>query len=230
MFAASTEFLLPRAGDWCGQYRAAYATHGIATGFTELDVLLPDGGWPVGTLTEIFVERPGIGELQLLMPAAAQLTQDARWLAMIAPPYAPHAPALAARGVHLNQVLVLRPQSPDEQVRACEQLLESGHCGAVLMWLDQTQECLLRRLQHAAERSNALVVLYRPRRARPFAAAALRLHISKTDGRTVVQVLKRRSGGVPAPVKLDLHGSLTRRPLPAPPLRMVNPPGLQPAH
>lgn len=230
MFASLAESLLPRSGDWCGQYRTAYATHGIATGFTELDVQLPDGGWPVGTLIEIFVERPGIGELQLLMPAAAHLTQDARWLAMIAPPYTPHAPALAACGVHLDQVLVLRPQTPDEQVRACEQLLESGNCGAVLMWLDQVQACTLRRLQQAVKHSKTLVVLYRSRRAQPYAAAALRLHVSKTDGRTVVQVLKRCSGGVPAPVKLDLHGSLTRRPLPAPPLRMVNPPGLQPAH
>ncbi len=230
MFAASTEFLLPRAGDWCGQYRAAYATHGIATGFTELDVLLPDGGWPVGTLTEIFVERPGIGELQLLMPAAAHLTQDARWLAMITPPYTPHAPALAACGVHLDQVLVLRPQTPDEQVRACEQLLESGNCGAVLMWLDQIEACTLRRLQQAVKHSKTLVVLYRSRRAQPYAAAALRLHVSKTDGRTVVQVLKRHGGGTPSPVKLDLHGSLTRRPFPALPLRVTNLPGLQAAH
>lgn len=230
MFAASSESILPRSAVWRSQNRDALATYSVATGFTELDVLLPGSGWPVGALTEIFVERPGIGELQLLMPAAAQLTQDARWLAMIAPPYAPHAPALAACGVHLNQVLVLRPRSPDEQVRACEQLLKSGHCGAVLIWLDQAQDCALRRLQHAAERSNTLAVLYRSRRAQPFSAAALRLHVSKTDGRTVIQVLKRRGGGVPSPVKLDLHGSLTRRPLPAPPLRIVNPSVLQTAH
>lgn len=230
MFAASTESLMPRSAGWRSQNRDTCATHGVATGFTELDVQLPGSGWPVGKLTEIFVDRPGIGELQLLMPAAAQLTQDARWLAMIAPPYAPHAPALAACGVHLDQVLVLRPQTPDEQVRACEQLLESGNCGAVLMWLDQVQACTLHRLQHAAEHSNTLVVLFRSPRAQPFTAAALRLHISKTDGRTVIQVLKRRGGGVPSLVKLDLHGSLTRRPLPAPPLRIVNPPDLQTAH
>ena len=230
MFAAPSAFPPSRSAVWCSRRHAAAIAPGIATGFTELDMLLPGGGWPVGALTEIYVERPGIGELQLLMPAAAQLTRNARWLAMVAPPYAPHAPALAACGVHLSQALVLRPQSPDEQVRTCEQLLDSGQCGAVLMWLDHAQEYTLRRLQHAAERSGTLAVLYRSRRTQPFSAAALRLHVSKTDGRTVIHVLKRRGGGMPSPVKLDLHGSLTRRPLPAPPLRIAGLPGLHAAH
>ena len=71
MFAVAAESLHSRSAIWRSRHAAATAP-GIATGFTELDVLLPGGGWPVGALTEIFVERPGIGELQLLMPAAAQ--------------------------------------------------------------------------------------------------------------------------------------------------------------
>lgn len=230
MLAISAETGFLRSAPWRSQDHAALAAPSVATGFTELDVLLPGSGWPVGALTEIYVERPGIGELHLLMPAAAQLTRDARWLAMIAPPYAPHAPALAACGVHVHQVLVLRPQTVDAQARACEQLLDSGHCGAVLMWLDQAQESTLHRLRYAAERSGTLAVLYRSRHTQPYSAAALRLHVSKIDGRTVIHVLKRCGGGMPSPVKLDLHGSLTRRPLPAPPLRVANLPGLQDAH
>lgn len=216
---------------WRGQGCAPVAAPSVTTGFAELDQLLPGGGWPAGALTEIYVERPGIGELQLLMPAAARLTQDARWLAMIAPPYVPYAPALAARHVHLQHVLLLRPQSPDEQAWACEQLLISGHCGAVLMWHDQLQERILRRLQHAAERNGTIAVLYRSRRAQPFSAAALRLHVGRSDGRTVINILKRRGGGTPPPVKLDLHGSLTRRSTAAPlSLVPVATPRFQAAH
>ncbi len=218
--AAALDAVLNSPNVWRGHASAPATPSGIATGFAELDLLLPGGGWPAGALTEIYEDRPAIGEFQLLMPAAARLTQDARWLAMIAPPYMPYAPALAARGVRLQHVLLLHPQSPDEQAWACEQLLNSGHCGVVLLWTDRVQVRTLRRLQHAAAHNGAIAVLYRSRRAQPFSAAALRLHVGKSDGRTIINVLKRRGGGAPRPVQLDLHGSLTRRlpavvPLPA---------------
>jgi len=189
----------------------------LPTGYAELDLLLSGGGWPTGTLSEIYVERPGIGELQLLMPAAAALTQDGHRLAMIGPPSCmPYTPALAVRGVQIQHLLMLRSPSPDELVRTCEQLLVSGNCGMLLIWHDHLPERVLQRLQHAAERSGAIVVLYRTRRAQPFSRAALRLHVSRNDGRTVVKVLKRHDGDTPPPVQLDLHGSLTRRPVTLP--------------
>ena len=83
---------------WRGNDFAQVATPSVPSGFAELDVHLPGSGWPTGVITEIHVERPGIGELQLVMPAAARLTQSDRWQVMIAPPYLPYAPALAAHG------------------------------------------------------------------------------------------------------------------------------------
>src|ERR1700704_910252 len=72
---------------WRGNDFAPVATPSVPTGYAELDVHLPGSGWPTGVITEIHVERPGIGELQLVMPAAARLTQAERWQVMIAPPY-----------------------------------------------------------------------------------------------------------------------------------------------
>ena len=83
---------------WRGNDFAQVATPSVPTGYSELDILMPGSGWPTGVLTEILVERSGIGELQLVMPAAASITQSDRWLTMIAPPYLPYAPALAAQG------------------------------------------------------------------------------------------------------------------------------------
>jgi len=97
------------------------------------------------------------------------------------------------------------------QLWAGEQALRSGNCGAALMWLNRAPERALHRLQRAAEGSGALVMVFRGARAASYTAAALRLHLSKADGRTIVRILKRRGGGVPAPVALDLHGITASR-------------------
>ena len=85
-----------------------------------------------------------------------------------------------------------------------------------MLWLDQSNERIpehaLRRLQHAAERRDVLAMLFRASRAASCMQAALRLHVSRQDGNTAVRILKRRGGGIPAPVVLDLHSTLLRRP------------------
>lgn len=201
---------------WRGNDFAQVATPSVPTGYAELDVHLPGAGWPTGVLTEIHVERPGIGELQLVMSAAARLTQAERWLVMIAPPYLPYAPALAAHGVKLSRLMLIRPKTLAEQLWACEQALQSDGCGTVMLWLDQTTERIpenaLRRLQLTAERRDVLAMLFRASRASSCTQAALRLHVSRAENNTVVRILKRRGGGLPAPVVLDLHKSLLRRP------------------
>lgn len=205
---------------WRGNDCAPVATPSVPTGYAELDVHLPGSGWPTGVLTEIHVERPGIGELQLVMPAAARLTQAERWQVMIAPPYLPYAPALAAHGIKLSRLMLVRPKTLAEQLWACEQALQSTSCGSVMLWLDQTQERIpenaLRRLQRTAERRDVLAMLFRASRAPSCAQAALRLHVSRETGNTVVRILKRRGGALPgaapAPVLLDLHNTLLRRP------------------
>jgi hypothetical protein len=177
--------------------------------------VLPGGGWPAGALTEIHCERPGTGELQLVMPAAARLTQSGRWVMLIAPPYIPYAPALISHGVRLSRVMLVQTAATEESLWACGQALSSHGCGAVLVWLERAPERSFRRLQLAAENNDALALLFRPGRALPASPAALRLHVSKFQSRTLVRILKRRGSGVPAPIALDLHGRLAGRIAPA---------------
>ena len=211
--ASPLDAVLNHPAVWRGNDCARVAVPSVPTGFAELDVLLPGAGWPAEALIEIYVERPGIGELQLMMPAAARLTQAERWLVMIAPPHIPYAPALLGHGVRLSRLMLIRPQTVEAQLWAGEQALRSGSCGAVMLWLNRVQERALRRLQLAAERSGALAMLFRAARAPSFSSAALRLHVSKADGRAIVRVLKRRGGSIPAPVALDLHGTAAARPV-----------------
>ena len=91
------ESVMERADIWRGG-ELAPRVQGVSSGFEDLDELLPERGWPRGALTEILTEREGVGAIRLLVPAMARLSDDKRWLALIAPPYIPYAPAFA--GLH----------------------------------------------------------------------------------------------------------------------------------
>ena len=110
--------------------------------------------WPTAALTEILPQHEGIGELRILGHALAKLAAEGRWLAWIAPPYLPYAPALQAAGIDLSRLLVIRTRSPRETLWAFEQTLRSQTCGAVLAWPEKIAYAELRRLQLAAEGSN----------------------------------------------------------------------------
>ena len=149
-----------------------------------------------------------MGELQLVMPAAARLTRSGRWLTLVAPPYVPYAPALVrARRAAVTAHAGADPATAEDGLWACEQALRSQVCAAVLAWFDRVPDRSLRRLQLAAESGGAVMLMFRPARVAPASPAALRLHVGKSQSRTLVRILKRRGGGLPAPVALDLHGT-----------------------
>ncbi len=203
----SLDTLLQRADVWRGGEHSlrdrSSAGHALATGCRELDAQLPGGGWPLGALTELLLEGPGVGELRLLLPALARLTRAGRWLAWVAPPHLPYAPALAAAGMELSRLLVIHSASDREGLWAMEQALRAGSCGAVLGWPPAADHRRLRRLQLAAQTGNAMGVLFRPLSARGQASpAALRLHLEPGPAGTILHILKRRGGWATRPVVL----------------------------
>jgi hypothetical protein len=204
---AAMEAVLRHPGIWRGDQCAPAAGETVPTGFAELDELLPGGGWPHGALTEILAEREGIGELHLLMPALVRLSRksESGWLAWVAPPHVPYAPALAAAGLGLKRLLVAQPPSADDAWWAAEQALRSGACDAVLAWLRTPDERRMRRLQLAAETGRAWGVLFRPAcAAQERSPAALRLRLAPSANGLAVYILKRRGGPVGRPVPIDL--------------------------
>lgn len=181
---------------------------GLASGYPRLDRCLPGGGWPLGALTEILIGQYGIGELRLLMPALARLSaaqthpqyddSDAAepgWIAWVAPPFQPYAPALQQSGIDLTRVLIVRPKEDSELLWSAEQALSSGTCAAVLLWTDKLDDQAGRRLQLAAEKGHSWAVAFRPLSARQqSSAAALRLELRPTPEGTCVHILKSRGG------------------------------------
>ena len=185
---------------WRG--KAATVAHAvIPTGFPDLDRTLPGGGWPLGALTEILVDGYGIGELGLLMPALTALTKEdparpKKWVAWIAPPFIPYAPALQQRGINIDRLLMIHPTSGGKsRLWAIEQAVRSGSSAGVLAWVAAADDVILRRLQLAAEEQGCWVLLFRPADARwQRSPAALRIHLSQHAGATRVEIVKCRGG------------------------------------
>ncbi len=203
----SNDFLEHRTDIWRGRHAPALSRQALATGFETLDELLPGGGWPVGALTEILADEEGTGALWLTMPALARLSQTPRWLAWVAPPHIPYAPALAGMGVDLSKVLLIRPRRSLDRMWALEQALRSGTCSAVLAWPTEAdiETKVLRRLQLAAEAGQCWGVLFRSQRAaRRSSPAALRLHVRAFLDGISVHVLKCRGGWTRNSVELRL--------------------------
>ena len=167
-----------------------------SSGFSRLDEGLPGGGWPRSGLIEVLPARFGVGELKLLLPALAALTTgpEARWSAWVAPPLSPFTPALAAAGVELSRLLIVRAQGR-ECLWAFEQALGSGACDSVLAWARHAPPRQIRRLHLAAQRGNALGVLFRPRASvREASAAMLRVAVEPLERGVRVTLLKSRGG------------------------------------
>ena len=105
--------VLGHPGIWRRGRASAPSLRTQSTGDARLDARLPGGGWPRGALTEILVEHDGLGEMGLLLPAIAALTQARRRVAVIAPPYIPYPPALAAAGVDLAHLVQIEAAAAD---------------------------------------------------------------------------------------------------------------------
>jgi cell division inhibitor SulA/protein ImuA len=206
------ESLLQRADIWRGG--TAPPAQALPCGFAELDRLLPGGGLPRGALTEILIDREGIGELSLLLPALARATEDERWLVFVAPPYIPYAPALARAGVNLARVLVVHPHVAQDSLWAIEQALRAGTASVVLAWLAHAEPKALRRLQLAAEAGGSLGILFRQaRRAEESSPAALCLKLEPASlerARVAVHILKRRGGWPIGPVLVEVDHAVAR--------------------
>lgn len=180
-----------------------------STGFRSLDALLPGEGWPVGALTEVIPVCEGLGELSLCLPALSLLCREGRYVAFVAPPHIPYAPALRQAGIPLEFVVWIDAHRDEDVQWSAEQLLREGQAGAVLVWTVTRDEHALRRLQLAAESGKAIALAYRPAFSlRQPSPAAIRIALQPAcgddlRGGTRVELIKAR-GGRPGNVTLPL--------------------------
>ncbi|MDA3919094.1 MAG: translesion DNA synthesis-associated protein ImuA [Salinisphaera sp.] len=166
-----------------------------STGWASLDAVLPGGGYPLGAVTEFLVDKPGSGELSLLLAAlkprlAADI--DSR-LVFVNPPYRLNAPALDCAGIERARVPVIQCANTAERIWSIEQLAAAGGFVAFVLWDSRIDTPALRRLQLAGEKAACPVFVYRDIRcARQRSPAALRLVVTCHQGHQQLEVLKCR--------------------------------------
>ncbi len=203
---------------WRAHRLGRRASVGEPSGFDLLDAELPGGGWPAQSLTELLLPHPGVGELRLLAPALAALQREGRTLMWLDPPAQPCAWTLAALGLDLQRLLLVRCRAalrgaarqrlPAADILwAAEQALKSGQLGALLLWLPARLPAdALRRLQLAAQAHDGPAFLLRDAAlARQPSPAPLRLVLAAAGPDALrVTLLKRRGPPAAAPLRLAL--------------------------
>ena len=196
---------LKRAGAlWQGRGATVSPGRLQATGWPVFDDLL-GGGWPCAALVELISDAHQ--GLPLLLPLLADLGAGDRRIAWVAPPYVPYAPALAARGVAIDRLLLVRDVAPEQSLWAAEQALKSAACSAVLAWPPAVRDMQLRRLQLAAERGGCTGFLFRPSAvAAGRSPAVLRLLVRPAPTGFEVELLKRRGGRGGARCLVPVYG------------------------
>jgi hypothetical protein len=215
----------------------------LPSGYRQLDKALPNNGWPTEGITELLMAQSGIGELQILLPALANLSQRSpHWIVWISPPHLPYAPALYAAGIQLERILIIQPKTAKEALWSAEQCLKSKACSAVLMWPEKNiRPQAIRRLQVASKANQTWQVLFRDLKAQQMPSPAP-LRILLTPGhltdikqpsqhQTRVEILKR-AGGWPSPA-FDLILPLASNAAafkPVTTVRAANPSALKPTN
>ena len=185
------------------------------TGYSLLDEILPDGGWPQNGLTEIITEKIGIGSLRLVLPSIVEATKKRKKVICVDPPYIPYPPSLHFEGLDLSNFLIIQPSRKihsreREILKIYEDSLKLGKCSIALIWLSKMSFKDSRRLQLAALSGKTLCVIFRPADAAFYSSSSplrISLKVSSVNSgvrNSTVRILKAHRGIKASSVSLKI--------------------------
>lgn len=209
---------------WRASQLGRSTTRCIDTGFPVLSTQLGGSGWPTGTLVDLLVQQPGIGEMRLLAPALSRVAH--KKIVLLQPPHAPQAAGLAVLGIPPGDVIWVSTRSTADALWAAELVLRSGCCGGLLFWVHHIRTESLRRLHLAAQSGETLFFVMRAMHARQDACPApLRLALRPAQNGIEIDFVKRRGPARDRPLFLPLTTFQQVKPAqhrPVPQLHPVN--------
>jgi hypothetical protein len=211
---ANTEIissLLTRQDTWRGR-NLRLPRRTLGTGHNSLDLLL-QGGWPTAALTELLPRRLGIGELSLLLPIVKEQSSSNQLCLWLDPPYQPYAPRLAAAGIALDRLLIVRSKNPTEWLWVAEQSIRNG--ALLLAWSGEQRLRYtdLRKLQLAAADSSRAAFLFSSiKTLTDPSPAALRLELDSQSVNQLQLTVRKLRGTAPGDrLELNLDHNSTQR-------------------
>jgi protein ImuA len=194
----------------------------FSTGLEAVDALLPQNGLPRGAVHEILAEPPEAWKASPSSPKASPLSRPFFFAMLLAraaadneskldshraivwcdPARTVYAPALAAAGIGLDRLYLVRPKTSAELLWAMGESLRCPGVAATIAAADRLSRLEARRLQLAAETGGGVGLLLRsllskstqraPGRCPPIYAAATRWLIGPAPGEANVQRWKIR--------------------------------------
>jgi recombination protein RecA len=200
---------------------------GLAFGVPELDALLPDGGMPRGSVVELCAAGEGALGTTLGLRACAQAQVEARargsntpWCAFVDPSSTLYGPGVAAAGVELSRLLVVRPPL-GALSRVALRLAESEAFAVVVVDLTGvvgervavplgTWPRVVRRLALAIEGTgHSVLLLTRAADRRPLPLpVAQRLEVSRPSAdKLTLRIAKDQRGRVSSPRSIAWAGA-----------------------
>ena len=170
------------------QLRTLRNGDGFSSGIAEWDALAPGQSFARGAVHELAWEmfEPLKMALSLARGASEQIQHP---IFLLDPCAAFYPPAIAAGGIDLDKLYLLRPRNRAQAMWAVTECLRCPGVGAAVASMDELSRLEARRLQLAAESGGNAAILLRPRQCRsfPIYAAATRWLIAPAPGERAIQ-------------------------------------------
>lgn len=211
----------PRHDVWWADQVSPPAHPTAASGWADLDAVLPGGGWPLGAVAELSLVGSHL-PWRLMQPALQQAATQGR-IALIELPLEPNAHAWAAQGVPPERLLRVTCTRDADALWAAEQVLRCPEVALCWVHWKRPQATAVRRLQlaaNAAKRDATLpgswpapLVLSSQDADLALASSAAPLRLDVTAGDLngfAVRLRKRRGPPLSGPIQLDAPLPLRR--------------------
>ncbi|MGL4475500.1 MAG: SulA-like leucine-rich domain-containing protein [Shewanella sp.] len=99
-------------------------------------------------------------ELEKIAPQLVRLSHQGQWIVLINPPNIGYKTMLAAAGVRLDRVLLVKAKDEVEALWASEIALTNGTCSAVLTWVSMLDQRDQRRMQLVERNARAIGFIF----------------------------------------------------------------------